>query len=135
MNRKLVGKFTPIETVIEKLNISKDIYTARLPDEVAKFTVDLSIARNKKPLSDKGGGEGLFSYSSKWPSWYYCKVLVKGTGSYTLIFVMPGRREVSLANTEILKGDEILLEFEELKFTNTSQSVTNPTFWLEKRYF
>lgn len=137
-NDRLVGKFTPIGTVVNKLlgKLPGVIYKSRLPDAIEKFTVDLSTARDSKRLSDRGGGEGLFPYSVKYPSWYYLKVLVKGTGSYDMKFVMPGRRSVELSNTEILKGDEIYWEFTELKFTNTAQAgVTNPTFIIEKRYF
>lgn len=137
-NNRLVGKFTPIETVINKLlgKLSGIIYKSRLPDAVEKFTVDLSTARDNKRLSDRGGGEGLFSYSIRYPSWYYLKVLVKGTGSYNIRFIMPGRRSLELSNTEILKGDEIYWEFTELEFTNTAQTgVINPVFIIEKRYF
>jgi len=133
-----IGKFIKVEEILGPLSkiISKAIYTARLPNEIAKFTVDLSIERNNKRLSSRGGGEGLFTYNPRYPSWYYLKVLKKGTGVFTLTFELPGNRTISLDSDEIYSGDEFFLEFIELYFTNSSQSgVVSPVFWLEKRYF
>jgi len=133
-NERLIGQFTPVEVILDKL--SEIIYKARFPNEVTKFTVDLSIARTNKRLSSIGGGEGLFDYSAKYPTWHYLKILKKGTGTWTLTFEMPGKRTISLSNDEVLLGDEIYLEFTEIYFTNTSQSgVVSPVFWIEKRYF
>ena len=129
----LKGEFVAIQEL--KQVLSEVIYKARLPNKVKKFTVDLSTARAKTKLSSVGGGERLFDYDEQYPTWHYFKVLVKGTGNFTIRFVLEGREPVELENTEILKGDEILLEFKEIEFTNTAQSVTNPVFWLEKRYF
>jgi len=80
----------------------------------------------------------LFSYDVKYPNWYYLKVLIKGTGTWTirLRFISQDKSVISLTSDELTKGDEVSLEFAELEFTNEAQSgVTNPTFWLEKRYF
>lgn len=133
MDEELIGKFTPIKAILDKL--SEIIYKARFPNEVAKFTVNLSTARTKKKLSSVGGGENLFDYNNKYPTWHYLKVLKKGTGTWTLTFQLPGKREISLEDDEVFKGDEIYLEFTEIFFTNTSQDVDDPTFWVEKRYF
>ena len=134
MSSDKIAQFIPLEEILDKL--SEIIYKARFPNEVEKLTVDLSTARTDKRLSSIGGGEGLFDYNAKYPTWHYLKVLVKGTGTWTLTFEMPGRRTISLSNDEVLLGDEIYLEFTELYFTNTSQSgVTSPVFWIEKRYF
>ena len=134
MNGEKIAQFAPLEEILDRL--SEIIYKARFPNEVAKFTVDLSTIRTNKRLSSIGGGEGLFDYNVKHPTWHYLKVLVKGTGTWTLTFEMPGRRTINLDNDEVLLGDEIYLEFTELYFTNTAQSgVTSPVFWCEKRYF
>lgn len=141
MSERLVGQFTPIEKfaqfLVEKLELSKTIYTARLPNEIAKFTVDLSAARTDTKLSSRGGArEPSFDYDNKYPTWHYLKTLVKGTGLWTLKFVMPGKRTVSLSQDEVTRGDEIFLEFEELEFTNIAQDeVISPVLWIEKRYF
>ena len=132
--KKYIGEFIPIDKILKELD--KIFYTSRFPNEVAKFTVDLSIARTNKRLSSIGGGEGLFDYNVKYPTWHYLKILKKGTGTWTLTFEMLGKRTISLENDEVLLGDEIYLEFTELYFTNTSQTgVVSPVFWLEKRYF
>ena len=131
--KQLKGEFMAIEDL--KQILSEVIYKATLPNKVEKFTVDLAIAREKKKLSKVGGGEGLFIYDVKYRTWHYFKVLVKGTGTYTIRFIMEAREPIELDSTEINKGDEISLEFTELEFTNIAQSVTNPIFWLEKRYF
>lgn len=129
-----IGKFIPIDVILEKL--SEIIYKSRFPNEVKKFTVDLSIARVNKKLSSIGGGEALFEYDVKYPTWHYLKILKKGTGTWTITFEMPGKRTISLPNDEVLQGDEIFLEFTELYFTNSSQTgVVSPVFWIEKRYF
>jgi len=139
MDDRLIGQFTPIEkfalVLKDLLNLSEQIYKSPLPNKIAKFTVDLSTARTNKNLSSKGGGEGLFDYDPKYPHWYYLKVLIKGTGTWTLKFISEDKSSISLTNDELTKGDEIALEFIELEFTNTAQSVTNPILWLEKRYF
>lgn len=139
MSNGLVGQFTPIEkfalVLKDLLKLSEEIYKSSLPNKVAKFTVDLSIARSNKRLSSGGGGEGLFDYDVKYPNWYYLKVLVKGTGTWTLRFISADKSSISLSQDEVTKGDEASLEFTDLEFTNTAQSVTNPVFWLEKRYF
>ncbi|OQX87784.1 MAG: hypothetical protein B6D55_02425 [Candidatus Omnitrophica bacterium 4484_70.2] len=139
MNRlqELLGKFTPLDVVIDEVlkRLDKILYKSRFPNEIAKFTVDLSIERDKKKLSSIGGGEGLFDYNAKYPSWHYLKVLIKGDGVWTLTFELAGKRTISLTNEEILRGDEIFLEFYELYFTNEAQTgVVNPVFWIEKRY-
>ena len=132
--RQLKGEFVAIGDL--KQVLSETIYKARLANKIKKFTVDLTTARNKKRLSNVGGGEGLFDYDESYPSWYYFKILVKGTGTYTIRFIMPGKDPIELSNTEIIKGDEVSLEFTELEFTNTAQpGLTNPIFWIEKRYF
>jgi len=140
MNRvnELIGKFTPLDAVIDKVlrRLDEIFYKSRFPNEIAKFTVDLSITRTNKRLSSIGGGEGLFDYNVKYPTWHYLKILVKGTGTWTIIFELPGKKTISLSNDEVLLGDEIYLEFTELYFTNTAQdNVTSPIFWIEKRYF
>lgn len=140
MSDGLVGQFTPIEkfalVLKDLLNLSEQIYKSPLPNKIAKFTVDLSIARTNKSLSSKGGGEALFDYDVKYPNWYYLKILIKGTGVWTLKFISEDKSSISLTNDEVTKGDEVLLEFTDLEFTNTAQSgVTSPTIWLEKRYF
>jgi len=132
-----IGKFIKIEELLIPLSkiISKAIYTARLPNEIAKFTVDLSIERDKKRLSSRGGGENLFTYDPHHPSWYYLKILKKGNGVWTLTFHLPGERTVDLSNDEVLQGDEIFLEFIDLSFTNAKQpDAVSPVFWIEKRY-
>jgi len=131
---KLAGIFQPAKEVAEifkkEFALEKTIYTAGLPDYIAKFTVNLSTARNEKHLSDVGGGERKFKHVN----WYYLKVLIKGDGEWTLEFTLKDKSTVSLSQDEVTKGDEIYLEFTELKFTNTSQSgVTSPTFWIERR--
>ena len=134
MGGELKGEFVLIQDL--KQVLSEVIYKARLPNKVEKFTVDLSIERAKKKLSKVGGGEGLFSYDVKNPTWYYFKILVKGTGIYTIRFILENREPIELENTNINRGDEIYLEFKELELTNSVQSgVTNPVFWIEKRYF
>lgn len=140
MADRLVGQFTPLEkfalVLKDLLALSEQIYKSPLPNKIAKFTVDLSTARTNKKLSSRGGGETLFDYDEKYPSWYYLKVLIKGDGTWTLKFVSEDKTTVSLTNDELTKGDEISLEFTELEFTNTAQpGITNPIFWLEKRYF
>ena len=140
MSNGLVGQFTPIEkfalVLKDLLNLSEQIYKSPLPNKIAKFTVDLSTERTNKKLSSRGGGEDLFDYDEKYPSWFYLKVLIKGTGTWTLKFVSGDKTTISLSDEEITKGDEIALEFTELEFTNSAQSgITNPIFWLEKRYF
>jgi len=140
MSNGLVGQFTPIEkfalVLKDLLKLSEEIYKSSLPNKIAKFSVDLSAARTDKKLSSRGGGERLFDYDSKYPQWYYLKLLIKGDGTWTLKFVSEDKTTISLSDEELTKGDEISLEFTELEFTNTAQSgVTNPTFWLEKRYF
>lgn len=131
--KQLKGEFVAIEDL--KRVFSEIIYKARLANKIKKFTVDLATTRDKKRLSSAGGGEGLFDYDESYPSWYYFKILVKGTGTYTIRFIMPGKNPIELSNTEIIKGDEVSLEFTELEFTNSAQSVVNPIFWIEKRYF
>lgn len=131
---KLAGVFTPVEKAAkafkEEFKLEETIYKAGLPDFVAKFTVDLATERNEKKLSDASGGEELF----KEAHWFYCKILVKGTGNYEMEFVLKDKSTVSLSQDEITKGDEIYLEFTELKFTNSEQGdVTNPVLWLERR--
>jgi len=131
---KLLGQFTNAtkfaEIMKEKLALSEEIYKSTLPDNVAKFEVDLSTARSEKKLSDIGGGERKFRHAN----WYYLKVLIKGDGTWTLKFVLKDKSTVSLSNAEVTKGDEIYLEFTELEFTNLEQSeVTSPTFWIERR--
>jgi len=136
--RELLGKFTPLDVVIDEVlkRLDEILYKSQFPNEIAKFTVDLSIERNNKRLSSVGGGEGLFDYNVKYPTWHYLKVLVKGTGDWTLTIEMPGGKTVSLESSEVSIGDEVLLEFTELYFTNTAQSgEISPVFWLEKRYF
>ena len=133
MARELKGEFVAMEDL--KQILSEVIYKARLPNKVEKFIVDLATERTKKKLSKIGGGEGLFSYDVKYPTWHYFKILIKGTGTYTIRFIMEGREPIELDSTEINKGDEVNLEFKEVEFTNTTQSVTNPKFWIEKRYF
>lgn len=130
----LAGQFIEISKLKEVF--SEVIYKARLPNKISKFTVTLSTARDDKKLSSDGGGEGLFDYDSSSPSWFYLKVLTKGTGTWAIKFIIPGKDPILLSSSELLKGDEISWEFIELKFTNTAQSgVTNPTFLIEKRYF
>ena len=134
MEDKLIGHFVPVNGILDKL--SEIIYKSRFPDDIAKFTVDLSIERNNKRLSNIGGGEGLFDYNAKYPTWQYLKILSKGTGIWTITFEIPGKKTISLTNDEVNSGDEMSLEFTELYFTNTAQSgVDNLTLWLEKRYF
>jgi len=139
MNRlqELLGKFTPLDVVIDEVlkRLDEILYKSRFPNEIAKFTVDLSIERNNKRLSSVGGGEGLFDYNVKYPTWHYLKILKK-SGVWTLTFELPGKKTISLSNDEVFSGDEIYLEFTELYFTNTAQSgIEGPTFWIEKRYF
>lgn len=106
------------------------LYTAALPNYVSKFTLDLSEARNRRPLSNIGGGERLFRRAH----WYYLKVLIKGGGQWTLIFKLPNGEVVTLTESEIIKGDSIYLEWIELQATNTAQpGETNPVFWCERR--
>jgi len=127
-NGRTIGQFIEIKKIGK--TFEEAFYKSALPDYIEKFEVDLSTARSNKPLSDVGGGEGLF----KRANWYYCKVLIKGDGDYTLEFTLKNKSTVNLTQDEISKGDEISLEFIELKFTNTAQSgVTSPTFWLERR--
>ena len=134
MSNTKVAEFTPINELLDKL--SEIIYKARFPNEVTKFTVDLSSARTNKRLSSIGGGEGLFDYNTKFPTWHYLKILVKGTGIWSLTFEMPGKRTITLNNDEVLLGDEVYLEWTDLYFTNTAQSgIVSPVFWIEKRYF
>ncbi len=140
MNRlqKLLGKFTPLDVVIDEVlkRLDEIFYKSRFPNEIAKFTVDLSIERTNKRLSSIGGGEGLFDYNVRYPTWHYLKILKKGTGTFTFIFELPGRKTISLDSDEIYSGDEFFLEFTELYFTNSSQSgVVSPIIWMEKRYF
>ena len=140
MSNGLIGQFTPIEkfalALKDLLKLSEEVYKSSLPNKIAKFSVDLDIARDDKRLSSRGGGEGLFDYDIKYPSWYYLKILIKGTGVWTLNFISEDKSSISLTNDEVTKGDEVLLEFADLQFTNAAQSeVTDPTFWLEKRYF
>ncbi|MCD6429362.1 hypothetical protein J7L09_01570 [bacterium] len=140
MNRlqELLGKFTPLDVVIDEVlkRLDEILYKSQFPNEIAKFTVDLSIERNNKRLSSVGGGEGLFDYNVKYPTWHYLKILKKGTGTFTFTFELPGKKTISLNSDEVYSGDEFLLEFTEIYFTNSSQSgVVSPVFWLEKRYF
>jgi len=138
IKKKLIGEFISIEklpeafaqTLKESLNLEDTLYKSSLPNYVDKFTLDLAVARTKKPLSDVGGGEKLFRQAH----WYYLKILVKGTGTWTLIFELPNGDTVDLSESEVIKGDEILLEWAELKATNTVQAgETNPVFWVERR--
>ena len=79
MNRlqQLLGKFTPLDVVIDEVlkRLDEILYKSRFPNEVAKFTVNLSIERNNKRLSSVGGGEGLFDYDVRNPTWHYLKIL------------------------------------------------------------
>lgn len=132
-NGELAGIFTPAKEAAkvfkEEFALEKTIYKAGLPDNVAKFSVDLSTARSEKPLSDVGGGERKFKHAH----WYYLKFLTKG-GVWTIKFVLKDKSSVSLSNTEVTKGDEVYLEFTELKFTNSTQAgIDGPTLWLERR--
>lgn len=132
--KALYAKFTPIDQVVSLL--SEAIYKARLPNKVEKFSVDLTTARINQKLSSVGGGEKLFTYDASNPSWFYLKFLSKGTGVWSLRFILVGKDPITLASTEILQGDEVNLEFTELEFTNAAQvGVTNPSIWIEKRYF
>lgn len=136
--KRLIGEFISIEKLPEafaqelkeSLDLEDTLYKSSLPNYVDKFTLNLSIARTQKVLSDIGGGEKLFRHAH----WYYLKILVKGTGTWTLIFELPNGDIVTLSESEVIKGDEIYLEWAELKATNTAQpGETNPVIWVERR--
>ena len=84
-----------------------------------KITIDLlSIARNKEVVASDGTA---------------LTILEKGTGTWSLFLEFYDNSNLELQNTELEDGDLLEYEFKKFKFTNTVQSVTNPSFIIDYR--
>jgi hypothetical protein len=89
-------------------------------NKLKKFTVDLSVARTDASLV----GAGLI------PRQKFMSLTVwnKGTGTFSFkLKFFDGTLSESFSDAEVLNGDVFDCEFIDILWTNTAQTVTNPT--------
>lgn len=110
------------------------IRTGRLNNRAFRITPDLSTVRSNTSLTTEGTLPIKDAVGDTILRWVYLKVVTKGTGTFTLKFRFQDGSTVSVASSEMEDGDEFTLEFVDLLLTNASQSVTNPTFWVESHF-
>ena len=80
--------------------------------------MDLSVERNEP---ESLGVDG-----------FHFTVINKGTGTYTLYFVMEDNSELMLKSDEIATGTRLMLRFKNIKIQNAAQNVVNPVFYIAK---
>jgi len=83
-----------------------------------KVTINLEKSRSRESLQGRGTS---------------ITVLDKGTGTWTLYLKFLDNSYLQIESSDLADGDVLEYEFKELLMTNSSQSVTNPTFVIDRR--
>ena len=91
-----------------------------------KFTLDLSTERSDKSLIEEGVLPSGKVFSS-------LTVVRVGTGSFTVKLKFADGSTTSYSSDELVNGYMMDREFTDVLVTNSSQTVTNPTFVVDWR--